>query len=66
MPDSLRPTFKAFGHDLEKSNGDDSFEVPVPATLLVDEKGIVRNTYIEPNYWKRLEPSTALEWIDAL
>jgi len=66
MPDSMRPTFKAFGHDLVERNGDDSFEVPVPASLLVDKKGIVRNTYINPNYWERLEPSTALEWLDAL
>ncbi|TAQ87117.1 hypothetical protein B7494_g4580 [Chlorociboria aeruginascens] len=66
MPDSLRPTFKAFGNDLLTRNGDDSFEVPVPATLLVDGNGIVRNTYINPNYFERLEPSTALEWVDAL
>ena len=66
MPDSMRPTFKAFGHDLVARNGDDSFEVPVPATLLVDEQGIVRNTYINPHYWERIEPSTALEWINEL
>jgi peroxiredoxin len=66
MPDSLRPTFKAFGHDLVARNGDDSFEVPVPAALLVDGKGTVRNTYINPRYWERIEPSTALEWIDEL
>ncbi|KAE9375158.1 AhpC-TSA-domain-containing protein [Stipitochalara longipes BDJ] len=66
MPDSLRPTFKAFGNDLLARNGDDSFEVPVPATLLVDEKGIVRNAYINPHYWERVEPSAVLEWIAAL
>ena len=66
QPDSLRPIFKAFGNDLKTRNGDDSFEVPVPATLLVDRKGIVRNTFIDTDYTKRLEPSTALEWIDAL
>jgi peroxiredoxin len=66
MPDSLRPTFKAFGHDLVARNGDDSFEVPVPAALLVDGKGNVRNTYINPHCWERIEPSTALEWIDEL
>jgi peroxiredoxin len=66
MPDSLRPTFKAFGHDLVVRNGDDSFEVPVPASLLVDKNGIVRKTYINPKYWERLEPSAALEWIEAL
>lgn len=66
QPDSLRPVFQAFGHDLQARNGDDSLEVPVPATLLVDQNGVVRNAYIESDYSKRLEPSTALEWIDAL
>jgi len=66
MPDTVRPTFKALGHDLVARNGDDSFEVPVPATLLVDGEGIVRNAYINPHYWERVEPSTVLEWIEAL
>lgn len=66
QPDILRPVFEAFGHDLKTRNGDDSLEVPLPATLLVDQKGVVRNAYIETDYSKRLEPSTALEWIDAL
>jgi peroxiredoxin len=66
MPDSMRPAFKAFGHDLVARNGNDSFEVPVPATLLVDGQGFVRNTYINPHYWERMEPSTALEWINGL
>jgi peroxiredoxin len=64
IPDSIRPAFKAFGHNLVTRNGDDSFEIPVPATLLVDGQGIVRNTYINPHYWERVEPSTVLEWID--
>jgi peroxiredoxin len=66
MPEYLRPIFKKFGHDLVRDNGDDSFEVPIPATLLVDGNGVVRNTYMEPDYRKRLEPQTALKWIDAL
>lgn len=66
QPDSLRPIFEKFGHNLEARNGDDSFEVPIPATLLVDQKGVVRNTYINPDYTKRLEPEVALDWINAL
>ena len=54
------------GYDLVERNGDDSFEVPVPATFLVDQKGVVRNAFIEADYVKRLEPETALEWIDSL
>jgi peroxiredoxin len=66
QPDTLRPVFAKLGHDLLKRNGDDSFEVPLPATILVDERSIVRNTYIDPDYTKRVEPSTVLEWIDGL
>jgi len=66
MPDSLRPSFKNFGHDLPTVNGDDSFAVPIPATFLVDAKGIVRNSFIDADYKKRLEPTQALEWVDAL
>ncbi|KAJ9646023.1 hypothetical protein H2204_000685 [Knufia peltigerae] len=66
QPDSLREPFAKFGNDLKARNGDDSFALPVPATLLVDATGKVRNTFIDPDYKKRVEPSQVLEWIDAL
>ncbi|KAI1136379.1 AhpC-TSA-domain-containing protein [Hypoxylon sp. FL0543] len=66
QPDSLRPVFEKLGFDLLKNNGDDSFEVPVPASLLVDRDGTVKKTFVDPDYTKRLEPSVALEWIDSL
>jgi len=66
QPEELRGVFDAVGVDLKARNGDDSLVVPLPATLLVDKSGIVRNTFIDPDYVHRLEPTTALEWIDAL
>lgn len=66
QPDELRPIFDNFGHDLKKWNGDDNFALPVPATLLVDKEGQVRNTFVEPDWTKRLETSEALEWVDKL
>ncbi|KAL9121401.1 MAG: hypothetical protein Q9187_002040 [Circinaria calcarea] len=61
QPEAMRPVFEIFGHDLKACNGDDSLEVPVPATFLMDQKGVVRNAYIEADYSQRLEPSTAME-----
>jgi peroxiredoxin len=66
QPDSMRPIFKQFGHDFVKQNGDDSLEVPLPATFLVGKDGVVRNVYVESDYTKRLEPTTALEWIEKI
>ncbi|KAH8705246.1 redoxin domain-containing protein [Talaromyces proteolyticus] len=66
QPDSLRPIFEKFGHSLPERNGDDSMIVPVPATILVDKDGIVKNLFLDPDYTKRVEPATVLEWISAL
>jgi peroxiredoxin len=66
QPESMRKIFDANGIQWTQRYGDDKLEVPVPATLLVDGKGVVRNTFVEANYHERLEPSTALKWVDAL
>jgi peroxiredoxin len=66
QPDSLRPIFDNFGHNLKDRNGDNTFAVPLPATILVDQSGVVRNTFINPDYTKRLEPAVTLGWIDEL
>lgn len=66
QPDELRPIFDKLGNDLTSRNGDDSFALPVPATLLVDGEGKVRNVFVEPDWNKRLETSKALEWVDKL
>ncbi|CAG9946083.1 unnamed protein product [Clonostachys rosea f. rosea IK726] len=63
---AAREFYAEHGINLKEHNGDDSFEVPVPATLLVDGSGIVRQKYVEADFRKRIEPKLALEWIDSL
>ncbi|KUJ09641.1 AhpC-TSA-domain-containing protein [Mollisia scopiformis] len=66
QPDEMRPVYSAVNVDLKAHNGDDTYVVPLPAFLLVDQSGVVRNAFIDPNFTHRLEPTTALEWISAL
>ncbi|KAK2606206.1 hypothetical protein QQS21_003377 [Conoideocrella luteorostrata] len=66
QPETLRVIFDTFGTDLKARNGDDSFELPIPTTILVDQSAIVRNVHANPDYFKRLEPQVALDWIKAL
>jgi peroxiredoxin len=66
QPDYLRPLFDKFDHNLVPRNGDDSFELPIPASLLVDQQGVVRNIFLDIEYKNRLEPEVALQWIDEL
>lgn len=66
QPAAMQSVFDTFGVDWKKRNGTGALEVPVPATFLVDSKGIVRNTFVNPKYQYRLDPETALGWVDRL
>lgn len=63
---SARGLHGRIGVDLRARNDEDTWEVPLPTTLLVDQHGVVRTVHIEADFRKRLEPEEALAWADAL
>lgn len=46
-----------FGLNLEKYNGEGRWELPVPATYVLDSTGVVRAGQADPDYTIRMEPS---------
>jgi peroxiredoxin len=46
-----------FGINLEKYNGAGRWELPVPATYVLDKDGIVRAGEADPDYTVRMEPA---------
>lgn len=65
--ESLRPLLAGQGVDWKKSYGEDEvLMVPLPATILVDKEGVVRNTFVDADYTKRLDPKEAVAWCDVL
>jgi len=46
-----------FGINLEKHNGAGRWELPVPATYVLDKNGIVRAGEADPDYTVRMEPA---------
>ena len=49
-----------FGLNLEKYNGAGRWELPVPATYVLDQDGIVRAGEADPDYTVRMEPEAIL------
>jgi len=47
--------------DLEKYNADDRNELPIPATYVIDQKGVVRFAYVDPDFTKRADPSDVFD-----
>jgi peroxiredoxin len=46
--------------DLAKHNGDESSELPLGATYVVDRGGIIRYAFVDSDYRKRAEPSAVV------
>lgn len=60
LPEYLRPVYAQFGIDVPKANGDDTFELPLPATYVIDKDGTIRFAHVELDYTQRAEPSDIL------
>jgi peroxiredoxin len=55
-----------FGLSLEKYNGEGRWELPVPATYVLDRGGIVRAGEADPDYTIRMEPSDIVSALRAI
>lgn len=61
LSDELRKLQTHFGSVLPKFNGDDSWELPMPGTFVVDRHRVVRFAAVDPNWMIRVEPAAILE-----
>lgn len=57
---------KAFGADLPTINAAADWDIPVPATFVVDRSGRIAWAHVDSNYTARAEPSDVLRALDAL
>ena len=61
LSEALQAMQTGFGNPIPKFNGDDSWELPMPGTFVLDGSGAVRLAHVDPDYTKRLEPAAILE-----
>ncbi|WP_333781293.1 peroxiredoxin-like family protein [Oceanirhabdus sp. W0125-5] len=61
LSDELKPLYEKFGVDLPKTQGNKNFELPVPATYVVDGDGTIILAHLDIDYTRRLEPEEVLE-----
>jgi peroxiredoxin len=66
LPESIRPIYENFGIDLAASQGNDRFELPMPATYIVGRDGVVAHAFVDVDYTKRMEPSEIIEILNKL
>ena len=62
----LRARHLANGIDLATINGDESWELPVPATFVIDRAGLIRYAFVNADYTQRAEPAEVLAVLQRL
>lgn len=66
LPEKLKEVYLSFGIDLERFNGNNSWELPMSGRFLVDRNGIIRNTEVHPDHTTRPEPQDIIDFIKSL
>lgn len=51
---------------INESNGNDKMELPLTATYVIDQDGIIRYAFIDADYTKRAEPSEVVAAVKAV
>ena len=61
LPGYLVEFYQNGGIDLPNFNGDDSWTLPMPARLVIDQTGTIKFAEANPDYTRRPEPLETLE-----
>ncbi len=59
IPEYLQAGYKMFG-GFPDGNPDTGWRIPVPATFVVDQKGVIRGRHVNADYTYRMEPAEIL------
>lgn len=57
LPDNVRDLYKNLGANLPDFNGDNSYQLPIPATYIIDQNKKIIFSYINVNYMERVDIS---------
>lgn len=60
LPREIQSIYDKFGIDVAKHNNNDKFELPVPATFVLDKNGVVVYRFVNEDYTKRAEISEVI------
>ena len=66
LQDEIRSVYSDLGLDLPAWNNDDSFDLPVPATYVIDTQSVIRMAFVDPDYTRRLDPVEIIRLLNSI
>lgn len=56
VPDYIQDVMKTMDVNLAEYNATDRWILPIPSTFMIDESGIIRSAYVNPDFMQRFDP----------
>ncbi len=66
LAEDLRPIYQQFNFDITNYNGDESWELPIPATYIVNTDGKIVHSFVNADYTQRMEPTEIIRKLKEL
>jgi len=63
MPENLRELYHSFNLNVDVHNGNKDYELPMPATFIVNEQREIIYSFVPEDYTERLEPEIILNFL---
>ena len=66
LAEQFHTLYTSVGADLPTFDGDQSWELPMPATFIIAQDGTIRLAFVHEDHTRRLEPAALLDGLRAL
>jgi peroxiredoxin len=66
IADAARERLQAFGRDLVAHNGTDRWELPITATYVINQEGLIVFDHVDADYRERLDPATIVNAVASI
>lgn len=63
LPEKLKELYTVLGLDLSRFNGNETWELPMPARFLVDTHGVIMSREVHPDHTIRPEPADIIDFL---
>ena len=63
LDEKLKALYTKFGIDIKKNQGNENYELPLPGTYVVNQKGEIVFAFAETDYTKRADPKELLNYL---
>ena len=60
----IQELYTGFGIDFEQTYGDKTYQLPLPATYVINQNGIITYAFLNEDYTLRAEPSDVMSALD--